>query len=54
MHNTILKQYAKFQNLKSSEQGQGLAEYALLAGGANLIWRTHRQRSRRRVNTGVH
>ena len=54
MHNTILKQYVKFQSLTSSEEGQDLVEYTLLTGGANSKWQTHRRRYRRRVNPGVY
>lgn len=30
MHNMLLKLYVKFQELKSSEEGQDLVEYALV------------------------
>jgi len=30
MHDVLLNAYVKFQNLKSSEDGQDLVEYALL------------------------
>ncbi len=30
MNNLLLRQYVKFQNLRDSEEGQDLVEYALL------------------------
>ncbi|MGA9061804.1 MAG: Flp family type IVb pilin [Terracidiphilus sp.] len=36
MHNTFLKMYVKLQNLKNSEEGQDLVEYALLLAIASL------------------